>query len=54
VTPLSRIVLQRIKYDDRAGSLFLNSTFAKPENRMRFFKVAEQFLAKHLGGRFEP
>jgi len=28
--------------------------FAKPENRMRFFQVAEQFLAKHLGGRFEP
>jgi len=28
--------------------------FAKPENRMRFFQVAEQFLARHLGGRFEP
>jgi dipeptidyl aminopeptidase/acylaminoacyl peptidase len=28
--------------------------FAKPENRMKFFKTAEQFLAKHLGGRFEP
>jgi len=28
--------------------------FAKPENRMEFFKVAERFLAKHLGGRFEP
>ncbi len=28
--------------------------FAKPENRMKFFKAAEQFLAKHLGGRFEP
>ena len=28
--------------------------FAKPENRMKFFKVAEEFLAKHLGGRFEP
>ncbi|HEV8627286.1 MAG TPA: S9 family peptidase [Acidimicrobiia bacterium] len=27
--------------------------FAKPENRMKFFKTAEQFLAKHLGGRFE-
>jgi dipeptidyl aminopeptidase/acylaminoacyl peptidase len=27
--------------------------FAKPENRMRFFAVAEQFLARHLGGRFE-
>src|SRR5918999_1013087 len=28
--------------------------FAKPENRMKFFKVAEESLAKHLGGRFEP
>jgi dipeptidyl aminopeptidase/acylaminoacyl peptidase len=27
--------------------------FAKPENRMKFFETAEQFLAKHLGGRFE-
>jgi dipeptidyl aminopeptidase/acylaminoacyl peptidase len=28
--------------------------FAKPENRMKFFKTAEQFLSKHMGGRFEP
>jgi dipeptidyl aminopeptidase/acylaminoacyl peptidase len=28
--------------------------FAKPENRMRFFAEAERFLAKHLGGRYEP
>jgi dipeptidyl aminopeptidase/acylaminoacyl peptidase len=28
--------------------------FAKPENRMKFFAAAERFLAKHLGGRFEP
>ncbi len=27
--------------------------FAKPENRLRFYAAAEQFLAKHLGGRFE-
>ena len=25
--------------------------FAKPENRLRFYAAAEQFLAKHLGGR---
>lgn len=25
--------------------------FAKPENRLRFFAVAEAFLARHLGGR---
>lgn len=28
--------------------------FARPENNMAFFAVAEAFLAQHLGGRFEP
>jgi acylaminoacyl-peptidase len=28
--------------------------FQRPENRLHFFAVAEQFLAKHLGGRAEP
>jgi dipeptidyl aminopeptidase/acylaminoacyl peptidase len=28
--------------------------FAKPENRMHFYAAAERFLARHLGGRFEP
>ncbi len=28
--------------------------FARPENRLHFFAVAEHFLAKHLGGRAEP
>ncbi|MEW6152993.1 MAG: S9 family peptidase [Actinomycetota bacterium] len=27
--------------------------FAKPENRLKFYAVAEKFLARHLGGRFE-
>ncbi len=27
--------------------------FAKPENRLRFYEVAERFLADHLGGRYE-
>jgi len=27
--------------------------FARPENRLRFYAVAERFLAKHLGGRAE-
>ncbi|MDQ1489370.1 MAG: hypothetical protein QOJ23_1884 [Actinomycetota bacterium] len=27
--------------------------FAKPENRMKFFQVAEKFLARYLGGRYE-
>ena len=28
--------------------------FARPENRMSFFAVAESFLAEHLGGRAQP
>ena len=28
--------------------------FARPENRISFFALAEQFLAKVLGGRYEP
>ncbi len=28
--------------------------FDRPENRLDFFARAEKFLAKHLGGRFEP
>jgi dipeptidyl aminopeptidase/acylaminoacyl peptidase len=28
--------------------------FARPENRLKFFAVAEAFLAQHLGGRVEP
>jgi dipeptidyl aminopeptidase/acylaminoacyl peptidase len=27
--------------------------FAKPENRIRFYTAAEQFLARYLGGRYE-
>ncbi len=28
--------------------------FAKPENRLKFYAAAEEFLAKHMGGRYEP
>ncbi len=28
--------------------------FARPENRLRFYAMAERFLAAYLGGRFEP
>ena len=28
--------------------------FARPENRLHFFAQAEQFLARHVGGRAEP
>jgi dipeptidyl aminopeptidase/acylaminoacyl peptidase len=28
--------------------------FARPENRLHFYALAERFLAKHLGGRSEP
>jgi len=28
--------------------------FARPENRLAFYAITEAFLARHLGGRFEP
>jgi len=28
--------------------------FARPENRLHFYAIVEKFLAKHLGGKFEP
>ena len=28
--------------------------FARPENRLAFYGIAEHFLSQHLGGRFEP
>jgi hypothetical protein len=28
--------------------------FARPENRFAFYAITEAFLAKHLGGRYEP
>src|SRR5262245_11788753 len=28
--------------------------FARPENRLHFFAISEEFLAKHIGGRAEP
>ncbi len=35
-------------YEDEGHSLFL------PANKFHFYAKAEEFLAKHLGGRFEP
>ena len=28
--------------------------FVRPENRLAFYAVVEAFLAKHLGGRYQP
>ncbi|GAC1464426.1 MAG: hypothetical protein NVS2B14_13300 [Chamaesiphon sp.] len=28
--------------------------FARPENRLHFYAIAEEFLAKYLGGQYEP
>jgi dipeptidyl aminopeptidase/acylaminoacyl peptidase len=28
--------------------------FARPENRLKFYAVAERFLAEHVGGRYIP
>jgi dipeptidyl aminopeptidase/acylaminoacyl peptidase len=27
--------------------------FARPENNLHFYAIAEEFLAKHLGGKYE-
>ena len=40
--------VEYLVYDDEGHGL------ARPENRMHFFARAEQFLARHLGGRAEP
>ncbi len=32
----------------------LRFCFAKLENRLRYYAKTEKFLAKQLGGRFEP
>ncbi|MFO0935020.1 MAG: S9 family peptidase [Gemmataceae bacterium] len=40
--------LQYVLYPDEGHG------FQRPENRMHFFAITEQFLAKHLGGRAEP
>ncbi len=37
-----------VEFDDEGHG------FARPENRLRFYALAERFLAGHLGGRFEP
>jgi dipeptidyl aminopeptidase/acylaminoacyl peptidase len=42
------IEVEYILFDDEGHG------FAKPENRLRFYGLAEQFLAEHLGGRYEP
>jgi hypothetical protein len=28
--------------------------FVRPQNRLAFYSVTEAFLAKHLGGRYQP
>lgn len=37
-----------VEYEDEGHG------FARPENRLEFYALAEEFLARHLGGRFEP
>jgi len=43
----------------RASSAYLlypdeGHGFARPQNSIAFYAIAEAFLARHLGGRFEP
>ncbi len=40
--------VEYVEYPDEGHGFF------KPENRLDFFRRAERFLAKHLGGRAEP
>ncbi|MCC7407868.1 MAG: S9 family peptidase [Phycisphaeraceae bacterium] len=44
----ANLPVQYVVYTDEGHTL------ARPENRMHFHALAEEFLAKHLGGRFEP
>ncbi|MDQ3753820.1 MAG: S9 family peptidase [Acidobacteriota bacterium] len=44
----AKIPVEYILYTDEGHG------FARPENRLHFYAKAEEFLAKHLGGRFEP
>ena len=46
--PLSGLPVEYVLYTDEGHG------FARPENRLHFFAIAEEFLAKYLGGRFEP
>lgn len=49
------VTVMREKGIDHEYMLFSDEGhgFAKPENRLKFYARAEQFLAKHLGGRCE-
>ncbi|QFS45898.1 peptidase [Nostoc sphaeroides CCNUC1] len=38
--------MQYVLYSDEGDG------FARPENRLHFFAIAKNFLAKYLGGRF--
>jgi dipeptidyl aminopeptidase/acylaminoacyl peptidase len=44
----SKLPVEYVVYEDEGHG------FARPENRMHFMAVAEQFLAKYLGGAAEP
>ncbi|MBH8564498.1 S9 family peptidase [Nostoc sp. CENA67] len=43
----ANLPVQYIVYSDEGHG------FVRPENRLHFFAIAEEFLAKYLGGRFE-
>ncbi|QSJ20575.1 S9 family peptidase [Nostoc sp. UHCC 0702] len=44
----ANLPVQYIVYSDEGHG------FVRPENRLHFFAIAEEFLAQYLGGRFEP
>nr|WP_254030545.1 S9 family peptidase [Planktothrix agardhii] len=56
--PESEQIFEAMKQADKPVEYVLYTDeghgFARPENRLHFYAVAEEFLAKYLGGRFEP
>lgn len=47
--PKANKLLEYVVYEDEG-----HRRFSRPENSLHFYAKAEEFLAKHLGGRFEP
>ena len=56
--PESEQIVNAMKQADKPVEYVLYTDeghgFARPENRLHFYAIAEEFLAKYLGGRFEP
>ena len=53
----SEQMVQALRMSDKPVEYFVyedeGHSINRPENRHHFFAMAEEFLARHLGGRFE-